>query len=208
MSSLDQDAKKEYQRKQYIPPYIATDIIIEYQMGAKEATDRIYCMYVYAHRHKLAEAWWKFIDVEVDSRRLSDYALALALELAVREGKDTMSKRIAGELHRTAKRLGGDVHWTTANFSRWGNDRHEITAAVMKALVAHDVKDKSLNSVPFQSCRLERQRSPFADAERAPPELGKRCRAVSRGHLGRSETGRRRALTRSIRPQTDQELPQ
>jgi len=116
-------------------------------MGTKQATDRIYCMYVYAHRHKLQDDWWKFIDTEVDARRLSDYALALTLELAVKEKKSALAKRIAGELHHRAKRAGSDVHWTTANFSRWGNDRHEITAAVAKALVAYDVDDKLLPGV-------------------------------------------------------------
>ena len=33
------------------------------------------------------------------------------------------------------------MYWTTAGFSRWGDNTIEVTATVMKALVAHDSND-------------------------------------------------------------------
>ena len=110
-------------------------------MGAAQASDRIYCMYVYAHRESVPEAWWSFIDGQADSGRLSDYAKALALEMAVDHGKTGLAKSLAAMLHASAQRSAGQVYWRTAGFSRWGDDRNEVTAAVLKALVAHNVTD-------------------------------------------------------------------
>jgi uncharacterized protein YfaS (alpha-2-macroglobulin family) len=115
-------------------------------MTDKQAADRIYCMYVYAHRRDLDQAWWKFIDDMREGKKLSDYATALALELAVRKDKAALSKDLAQSLRASAVKNGGDAWWTTAGFSRWGDDRNEITAAAMKALVAYDVKDPLIAS--------------------------------------------------------------
>jgi len=110
-------------------------------MGAAQASDRIYCMYVYAHREPVPEAWWSFIDGQADSGKLSDYAMALALEMAVDRGKTSLAKSLVAMLHASAQRSGGQVYWRTAGFSRWSDDRNEVTAAVLKALVASDVND-------------------------------------------------------------------
>ncbi len=125
-------------------------------MGPKQAADRTYCIYVYAHRRKIEAPWWKFIDAQLDGRKLSDYAMALALELAVRDNKKALARRLAGELHTTAKRVGTDAHWTTARFSRWGNDPCEITAAVLKALVAHDAEEKLIPGMLGYFARTKR----------------------------------------------------
>jgi hypothetical protein len=62
----------------------------------------------------------------------------------VQHGKKELASRFARDLRtRATKTASGHVYWTTAGFSRWMEDRHEITAAAMKALVAHD-KDEPL----------------------------------------------------------------
>ncbi len=116
------------------------------QMGPAQAADRIFCMYVYAHRFDIPADWWKFIDVQLDGK-LSDYALALALEMAVQKGKKDLARALAGRLHARAQQVGGHVFWRTAGFSRWGDDRFEITAVALKALVAHDANDKLIPGV-------------------------------------------------------------
>ena len=116
-------------------------------MGENEAADRTYCMYVYAHRRPLADAWWSFIGDQLDKKKLSDYATALALEMAVEAKKNALAKGLAAALRRTAVRDGSRVYWQTANFSRWGNDPNEITAAAMKALVALDAHDELIPGV-------------------------------------------------------------
>ncbi len=117
-------------------------------MGEKQAADRIYCMYVYSLRKPMSEAWWKFIDDQLGKKKLSDYATAMSLEMAVRGGKKDLAKRLAGRLHETARKCDkGGVRWTTANFSRWGNDPFEITAAVLKALVAYDHNDPLIGDI-------------------------------------------------------------
>jgi uncharacterized protein YfaS (alpha-2-macroglobulin family) len=110
-------------------------------MGEKQAADRIYCMYVYAHRHGLDAGWWTFIREQLKKNRLSDYALAMALETAVRRKQKGLADDLAKALRARAVKSGSRVLWKTANFSRWGNDPHEITAAAFKALVAYDVSD-------------------------------------------------------------------
>jgi len=110
-------------------------------MGEKQAADRIYCMYVYAHRNNLHHDWWAFIDNQLTKDKLSDYALALALEMTVTRGGEArkdLADRLAAALRKRAVRSSDTAYWTTANFSRWGNCRFEITAAVLKALIAHD----------------------------------------------------------------------
>ncbi|MFH2007536.1 MAG: alpha-2-macroglobulin family protein [bacterium] len=110
-------------------------------MGAHQAADRIYSMYVYAHKRPMTGRWWTFIREQLAQERLSDYALALALELAVQHNKRQLSGRLVAALRKRATHSNGQAHWRTAGFSRWGNDRYEITAAALKALVAYDVRD-------------------------------------------------------------------
>ena len=43
-------------------------------MTSAELMDRIFCMYVYGMRHDLEPQWWKFIEEELQQKRLSDYA--------------------------------------------------------------------------------------------------------------------------------------
>jgi len=117
------------------------------QMGASQAADRIYCMYVYSMRKPMAEGWWQFIAAQDDANALSDYATAMALEMAVRSKKTALAKSLAGKLRKRAVVSGGQVHWTTAKFSKWRDDPHEITAAVLKALVAVDADDSLIPGV-------------------------------------------------------------
>lgn len=140
---------------------------------ADQVADRVYCMYVYAHRHECNAQWLDYIGAILDGKsadgvdynaedvvdgtefqvicdaELSDYAIALALEIAVNAKKTNLADRLAKELRDRAKGSDDAAFWTTANFSRWGNDRFEITAAVLKAFVAYDAKDpfvaKTLN---------------------------------------------------------------
>ena len=116
-------------------------------MGEKQAADRIYCMYVYAHREEMKEEWWKFIEEQLGKNKLSDYALAMALEMAVQGKKDALAGRLVKTLRSRATRTHVGTYWTTANFSRWGNNRHEITAAAMKALVAYDPDDELIPEI-------------------------------------------------------------
>jgi uncharacterized protein YfaS (alpha-2-macroglobulin family) len=109
------------------------------------AADRIYCIYVYAHRHNIEPAWWEFIEDEKDD--LSDYALALALELAVKQKRLQTATLLADRLIQKAQVKNDMVYWTTAGFSRWGDDPHEITAMAFKALLAYDAKCKLIPGV-------------------------------------------------------------
>src|SRR5262249_4328058 len=114
-------------------------------MNEKQAADRIYCMYVYGHRHDLDAKWWQFIEERED--KLSDYALALSLELAEQKGKKDLATKLQQRLASRAKENQGTVFWTTAGFTRWMEDPLEITAAVLKALVAHDIDDKLIPGI-------------------------------------------------------------
>ncbi|HWG44801.1 MAG TPA: alpha-2-macroglobulin family protein [Gemmataceae bacterium] len=116
-------------------------------MSARQSSDRIYCLYVYGQRQQLTEAWWGFIDEQRTAGHLSDYALALALELAVQQKKSRLADRLATDLRGRARRSAGQVHWLTANFSRWADDPFEVTAAALKALVAFDKDDKLIPGV-------------------------------------------------------------
>ncbi|MBL7134730.1 MAG: hypothetical protein ISS78_11575, partial [Phycisphaerae bacterium] len=116
-------------------------------MGEKQAADRIYCMYVYSLRKPMSDKWWKFIGDQLGKKKLSDYATAMSLEMAVRNGKKDLAKLLVGRLHETVQKCTGGVRWTTANFSRWGNHPYEITAAVLKALVAYDHDDPLIGDV-------------------------------------------------------------
>ncbi len=111
-------------------------------MGDRQRADRMYCLYVYSRKRALEPQYWDWIHRQAKSRELSDYATALALEMAVtgdrgREMVDALAKR----LHAQVSEGRGTASWKTAGFSRWGDDRIEITAAALKALVAYDVED-------------------------------------------------------------------
>jgi Alpha-2-macroglobulin family/Bacterial Alpha-2-macroglobulin MG10 domain/A-macroglobulin TED domain len=117
-------------------------------MGSDKAADRIYCIYVYSHRRAPEQAWWDWLVAEQKKGKLSDYANALALEVCVQHGKKDLAARFVKDLHAKAqKSAGGHVYWTTAGFSRWMEDRFEITAAVMKALVANDKDDPLIDGI-------------------------------------------------------------
>ena len=116
-------------------------------MGEKQAADRIYCMYVYSLRKPMANDWWQFIRTQLQKNRLSDYAVAMSLEMAARHDKKDLAADLARALRQRARKTGDGAYWTTANFSRWGNDRHEITAAAFKALVAVDPNDRLIPSI-------------------------------------------------------------
>src|SRR5262249_51987403 len=47
----------------------------------QRTADRIYSLYVYGQRHPLPDQWWQFIEDQRAAGNLSDYALALSLEL-------------------------------------------------------------------------------------------------------------------------------
>ena len=110
-------------------------------MREDQAADRLYCMYVHSIRFPIEPSWWAFIERQLEGDRLSDYSLALALEMAVRGRKSGLADKLAAALHRRAQESGGGVRFTTAGFSRWADDPLEVSAAVMKALVAHDPED-------------------------------------------------------------------
>jgi hypothetical protein len=114
----------------------------------QNVADRIYCMYVFSHREQILDPWWAWLTEQQKTGKLSDYANALALEMCVAQGKKQLAARFAGDLRGKATKSGtGYIYWTTAGFSRWGNDRHEITAAAMKALVAHDKDDPLIDGI-------------------------------------------------------------
>lgn len=110
-------------------------------MGDAQTADRIYCMYVFGHRRDLLQTWWTWIGKRATDNQLSDYALALALELAVQRDQTALARQLAAQLRQRAQQIDGHVWWRTAGFTRWAEDRFEITAAALKALVAHDRTD-------------------------------------------------------------------
>lgn len=116
-------------------------------MGKAQTADRIYCMAVYALKNDLDDASWKFIDEQLEAKLLTDYGAALALETAVRQVRTKLAERLAKYLRERAFEKDGAVSWQTAGFSRWADDRFEITAAAMKALVAYDKDDALLPKV-------------------------------------------------------------
>lgn len=61
----------------------------------------------------------------------------MSLEMSVQKKKKPLADRLAAALRNRAHKTNGTAYWTSAGFSRWGNDRFEITAAAMKALVAY-----------------------------------------------------------------------
>jgi hypothetical protein len=112
-----------------------------------KSADRIYGMYVYGQRHPLPDNWWGFIEDQHAAGKLSDYALALSLELAVQQTRPRLAARLAGDLRGRAKESAGQVHWRTARLSHWADDPFEVTAAALKALVAYDKEDKLIPGI-------------------------------------------------------------
>jgi uncharacterized protein YfaS (alpha-2-macroglobulin family) len=109
--------------------------------GHLEPTDTVYCMYVFGHRLEVPAAWWRSIEEWHNKGSLSDHARALALELAVRKRQSGLADSLARSLRGSAHRDGDQVSWQTARFSCWADNPLEITAAVLKALVAYDPHD-------------------------------------------------------------------
>jgi len=108
---------------------------------AKHRTDQVFCMYVYGHRHNLKPEWWKQLEDELRQRRLTDYGLALVLELAVTHKRNDLAAAAAEQLRQRAVVEHGQASWRTGGFSRWADDRFEITAAALKALIVYDMND-------------------------------------------------------------------
>jgi uncharacterized protein YfaS (alpha-2-macroglobulin family) len=80
-------------------------------------------------------------------KKLSDYALGLAVEMAAAKGREDLARTLVKALRARAKKSGGHVYWETAGFSRWADDRFEVTAQALKALVAYDRKDPLIDGV-------------------------------------------------------------
>ncbi|MFO0876089.1 MAG: alpha-2-macroglobulin family protein [Gemmataceae bacterium] len=112
-------------------------------MGDAQTADRVYCLYVFSHRRDLRPEWWTWLETRNKAKALSDYALALALEMAVAKRQHDLARSLAAQLRARAQKAGVGVCWKTAGFSRWAEDPFEITAQVLKAFVAHD-KDEPL----------------------------------------------------------------
>ena len=111
--------------------------------------DALYSLWVYAMKAKGDELnnWWLMLALNVGSDHISDYGHALVLEVAVKHGKKELAAKIATELRERAKKSGDHVYWTTAGFSRWADNTTEVTATVMKALVAYDPADPLIPGV-------------------------------------------------------------
>lgn len=116
-------------------------------MGDAQTADRVYCMYVYSHRRDMQADWWRWITDHVNRNTLSDYALALVLEMAVEKKQPKLADILAKALRKRAKESNGRYWWETAKFSRWGEDRFEITAVALKALVAYDKDDPMIDGI-------------------------------------------------------------
>ena len=112
-----------------------------------QPTDWIFCVTVYSHRLPLEEGWWKQIETLTKDDQLSDYALAMALELASRHRKKELIKAVLGRLNARAVEKQGHVSWRSGGFQRWTDDPLEITAAVLKALASVDPTNKRIPGI-------------------------------------------------------------
>ncbi|MFN0253872.1 MAG: alpha-2-macroglobulin family protein [Kofleriaceae bacterium] len=113
--------------------------------GTAAHSDRTYLAYVYSQQHRISDRWWSSITAH--ALEGSDYALALALEMAVARKDTAHADRFATELRSRAKRTHGGVNWTTAGFSRWSDDPYEVTAVVLKAFAAYDHSDRIIPDI-------------------------------------------------------------
>lgn len=124
------------------------------QWRATEVNDALFMLWVAGMSPDRAKAanielgpWFVRIEKAVGGAEVSDSGHAFALELAVKHGKKELADKIAWELRFRAQKSGDHVFWTKAGFSRWGDNTTEVTATVMKALVAHDPKDPRIPGV-------------------------------------------------------------
>lgn len=121
---------------------------------AAEVNDALFMLWVAglnADRAKAAgidmEFYFGRIEKAAGRADISDSGHAFALELAVKYGKKELAAKLVTELHKRAQKGGDRVFWTKAGFSRWGDNTTEVTATVMKALVANDPKDSLIPGV-------------------------------------------------------------
>ncbi|MBN9118074.1 MAG: hypothetical protein J0I06_02720 [Planctomycetes bacterium] len=121
---------------------------------ATEVNDALFCLWVAATSAERAKnagidmnAWFGRINKTVGRAEMSDTGHALALELAARNGHKSLAEKLAGELHKRAQKAGDHVFWKTAGFSRWADNTVEVTATVLKALVANDPHDPLIPGV-------------------------------------------------------------
>jgi hypothetical protein len=110
--------------------------------------DALFCLWVASIDLDLAakrgldlNVWWPRIEKTAGTAMISDAGHAFALELAVKKGKRDLADALAKELHKRAKKSGDHTYWTTGGYTRWGDNTTEVTATVMKALVARDPAD-------------------------------------------------------------------
>jgi alpha-2-macroglobulin len=113
--------------------------------GDDQLSDRTYLMYVYAQKHPLPSQWYDWLLTRAP--KLSDYALALALEIALIRNDRAVADQLATTLRGRAVRDGTGTHWKTGAFSRWMEDPFETTAVALGALVARDPSDPMLPEV-------------------------------------------------------------
>ncbi|QJW96822.1 alpha-2-macroglobulin family protein [Frigoriglobus tundricola] len=113
-----------------------------------DVNDALFCLWVAAldadrlkKQGTNLNAWFARIDKTVGRAEMSDTGHALALELAAKHGQKPLADKLAAELRKRAQKAGDRVFWTKAGFSRWADNTTEVTATVMKALVAQDPKD-------------------------------------------------------------------
>ena len=111
------------------------------EVNRPQFNDCLYCLSVLSRAEAVPAEWWKRIDSFAGTKTISDYGHALALELAMKEGPPPLQMKLAGELRKRAKKSDDRVFWTTAGFSHWGDNTTEVTAAVLKALVAYTPDD-------------------------------------------------------------------
>ncbi len=111
--------------------------------------DALFCLWVTTLRviPSHMDDWWGRIEKSIGTDLMSDAGHAYALEIAISRGKKDLADKLAAELHKRAKKSGDHIYWTTAGFSHWGDNTTEVTAAVMKALVAHDPTDSLIPGI-------------------------------------------------------------
>ncbi|HEU0033373.1 MAG TPA: alpha-2-macroglobulin family protein [Kofleriaceae bacterium] len=86
-------------------------------------SDRTYLMYVYSQKQRVPDAWWNALLARRD--KLTDYALGLAVQIAVLRGDHANAGKLVEALHTRVVRSDGGAYWRTGGFSRWMEDRYE-----------------------------------------------------------------------------------
>lgn len=109
--------------------------------GSRGINDSLYCLSILSQKKAVPSEWWLLISRKVGGEQMSDYGHALALEMAVRSGEKKLADSLAAELRKRAQKSDDLVFWTTAAFSRWADNTIEVTAGVLRALVAYDPHD-------------------------------------------------------------------